>query len=429
MDASGYWDQSSYDENPGHNPNQSQASQLPEIVYQGTIPDHEIRHSLAHARSGGHSHSSSTSSYQGSTHNHAHFFELDEEDEDSDHIGNQRQIVVDDTTGDSHLAHQPASAPVPGHQHLQGDLVNEPPNPEQASRIYYNKGLAELESLQLLDLSPLANWKLSSAKQGCGLEQLREDSPDSFWQSDGSNGNSNPNANPAALANNHLPHPHTITIQFAKKVSLERISIFTNFLLDESYTPSKIRIMAGSSDGWDLAEVCTVTFNKPVGWSHIIFNGIRDDGVLKCFIVKIVILANHQDGKDSHIRAIRCFGKKTVQSTRALTAVSSAATGVGPNDFLKDLSHMSGLSNVSGLSLNTHNYLGTSLGSVVEEATRSYDVGSSYAPLASLDESVAKDDGEELDAETSRILGNVNEVIGYNTGFQTIQLKSLSSIR
>ena len=27
------------------------------------------------------------------------------------------------------------------------------------------------------------------------------------------------------------------------------------------------------------------------------------------FLIKIIILANHQEGKDSHIRAIRCFGK------------------------------------------------------------------------------------------------------------------------
>ena len=65
-----------------------------------------------------------------------------------------------------------------------------------SAKIYYQKGIEELESLQLLDLSPLANWKLSSFKQGFGLSQLREDSPDSYWQSDGSNGS---NANSVRL--------------------------------------------------------------------------------------------------------------------------------------------------------------------------------------------------------------------------------------
>ena len=223
------------------------------------------------------------------------------------------------------------------------------PTLEQIQRVYYTKGLQMLDSLQLIDLSPLANWKLSSSKQEFSLSQLRDDSSDSYWQSDGSNGSNNINAtNGNAITNNQLANPHSITIQFSKKVSLERISIFTNFSADESYTPSKIRILAGTSDDWDLSEVCTVNFNKPIGWSHIIFNAIRDDGVLKCFTVKLVILANHQDGKDTRIRAVRCFGKKS-------TAVKPPVKDVAPpslvGDILKDLNLTSGFSNASGLLL------------------------------------------------------------------------------
>ena len=73
------------------------------------------------------------------------------------------------------------------------------PSLEQIQRVYYSKGLQELEELQLFDLSPLATWKLSSWKQGFGLKQLRDDSPDSYWQSDGSNtgnsGNDDNNSN------------------------------------------------------------------------------------------------------------------------------------------------------------------------------------------------------------------------------------------
>lgn len=260
------------------------------------------------------------------------------------------------------------------------------PSLEQIQRVYYTRGLEELESLQLLDLSPLANWKLSSFKQGCGLTQLRDDSPDTLWQSDGSNGNQNSSNN--GLNNNQLSNPHSVTIQFSKKVSLERISIFTNFSLDESYTPSKIKIMAGSS-GWDLTEVCTVNFNKPIGWSHIIFNGIRSDGVLKCFIVKLIILANHQDGKDSHIRAIRCFGKKSLKQPNITNSNS-----ILPNNTTEiDASMLSGLTNQSGILLNH------------------------------------RDKVPELDDDSNKILGNVDDIIGFNSGFQSIELKSVSSIR
>lgn len=272
------------------------------------------------------------------------------------------------------------------------DEMNEngQPNLEQIQRLYYTKGLEELESLQLLDLSPLANWKLSSFKQGFGLKQLRDDSPDTYWQSDGSNDNSggNTNNNNNNTQNSQLSQPHSVTIQFSKKVSLERISIFTNFLLDESYTPSKIKIMAGSSDGWDLTEVCTVNFNKPIGWSHMIFNAMRTDGVLKCFTVKLIVLANHQDGKDSHIRAIRCFGKKS----------SNVAGSTDVNDVsISNLSTMNGKSSLSAISLNNHSFVGN-------------------------------DSDEDLDKQTAQILGNVSETLG-TSGFQSLNLRSVSSIR
>ncbi|CAG89911.2 DEHA2F26400p [Debaryomyces hansenii CBS767] len=292
------------------------------------------------------------------------------------------------------------------------------PTLEQIQRVYYTKGLQMLDSLQLIDLSPLANWKLSSSKQEFSLSQLRDDSSDSYWQSDGSNGSNNINAtNGNAITNNQLANPHSITIQFSKKVSLERISIFTNFSADESYTPSKIRILAGTSDDWDLSEVCTVNFNKPIGWSHIIFNAIRDDGVLKCFTVKLVILANHQDGKDTRIRAVRCFGKKS-------TAVKPPVKDVAPpslvGDILKDLNLTSGFSNASGLSLNNQ------IVQNLSDNPISFTHKSSIDLIDDGDDDIRDDDS---DKETNKILNNVSEVIGFNSGFQSVELSSISSIR
>lgn len=297
------------------------------------------------------------------------------------------------------------------------------PTLEQIQRVYYTKGLQMLDSLQLIDVSPLANWKLSSFKQEFGLNQLRDDSSDSYWQSDGSNETNNINAaNGNAITNNQLANPHSITIQFSKRVSLERISIFTNFSADESYTPSKIKIMAGNSDDWDLSEVCTVNFNKPIGWSHIIFNAIRKDGVLKCFTVKLVILANHQDGKDTRIRAVRCFGKKSVI---AKPIMNEPTPGVG--DILKDLNLTSGFSNASGVLLNNQ---------MIQNIS---DNQTSYANKSSADLTYDGDgdgDGDddlilndEMDGETNKILNNVSEVIGFNSGFQSLELSSISSIR
>ncbi|CAH6721160.1 hypothetical protein CLIB1444_05S04896 [[Candida] jaroonii] len=297
----------------------------------------------------------------------------------------------------------------------RSDIVNDQPTVEQIQRVYYTKGLEELESLKLLDLSPLANWKLSSFKPGFAINQLRDDTPDSYWQSDGSNGsnNNNSNNNSGVITNNQLSNPHSITIQFSKRVSLERISIFTNYNLDESYTPSKIKIMAGSSDGWDLSEVCTVNFNKPVGWSHIIFNGIRNDGVLKCFMVKLIILANHQDGKDTHIRALKCFGKKLSVSNQ-LPHHSHSLTN---EEILKDLSLTSAISN-SGFSNSAFSNSGFSMNSMNHSIDFSRNI--------THDE---EDEDQPMDKNVAKYLNNASNVIGFNTGFQSLPLKSVSNIR
>lgn len=266
---------------------------------------------------------------------------------------------------------------------------NNQPSMEEIQNLYYTKGLEELESLQLLDLLPLATWKLSSFKQGFGLEQLRNDSPNTYWQSDGSTENNMERSNSDGM---HLNYPHSVNLQFAKKVSLERISIFTNYQLDESYTPLKIRIMAGGSN-WDLTEVCVVSLDKPIGWSHIIFKGVRGDGLLKCFVVKIIISANHQDGKDSHIRAIRCFGKKTA---------STAEPHMGY--ILRDTS-LSSHTSVSGILLNHE----------LKLRTESMDSD--------------EEDHDGTDSATTRILLNVTDVLGFNTGFDSLELQSIASIR
>ncbi|PVH22277.1 hypothetical protein CXQ85_005304 [Candidozyma haemuli] len=245
---------------------------------------------------------------------------------------------------DDVLEHNIRSTEHEGYQdNSQAEVSHEPPSLEQQQHTYYKNGQKDLEDLQLLDLSPLATWKLSSFKKGYGIPQLRADTPDLYWQSDGSSGN---NMEHQTNDGGQLSHPHSITLQFSKKVSLERICIFTNYQLDESYTPSKIKVMAGGSI-WDLTDVCVVKLEKPIGWSHIVFNGVRADGLLKCFVVRIIVLANHQDGKDSHIRAVRCLGKKSHSSMVYEPAADKA---------LKQQSVASGFTSVSGISLNNHSF-------------------------------------------------------------------------
>lgn len=55
---------------------------------------------------------------------------------------------------------------------------------------------------------------------GFGVEQLRDDCLDTYWQSDG-------------------PQPHLVNIQFRRKTTIQDVWIYADYKADESYTPSR----------------------------------------------------------------------------------------------------------------------------------------------------------------------------------------------
>jgi anaphase-promoting complex subunit 10 len=79
------------------------------------------------------------------------------------------------------------------------------------------------------------------------------------------------------------PQPHFITVEFPRKVAVQvklyhirssielnhhhtqKISIYLNYLSDDSYTPSTLAIRAGTGPS-DLQDVRVVTLDKPDGW-------------------------------------------------------------------------------------------------------------------------------------------------------------------
>nr|XP_045084639.1 anaphase-promoting complex subunit 10-like [Aegilops tauschii subsp. strangulata] len=93
-----------------------------------------------------------------------------------------------------------------------------------------------------------------SCKPRNGVASLRDDSLDTYWQSDGA-------------------QPHLVNIQFQKKVQLQLVVLYVDLKLDESYTPSKISIRAG--DGFHNLKVVT-----PSTAIHRRFNNVQ--GLLIC---------------------------------------------------------------------------------------------------------------------------------------------------
>ncbi|EGC31404.1 hypothetical protein DICPUDRAFT_39988 [Dictyostelium purpureum] len=140
-----------------------------------------------------------------------------------------------------------------------------------------------------VEIGKLASWSVSSAKPGSGVEQLRDNNAETYWQSD-------------------AQQPHNITIQFPKKCFIENILLYCNYKLDESYTPQKISIKAGTLLH-DLQEIITTELEEPIGWINIPLC-LSNGGPLKANLLQISILSNLKNGRDTHIRQIKVYGKK-----------------------------------------------------------------------------------------------------------------------
>ena len=77
---------------------------------------------------------------------------------------------------------------------------------------------------------------ISTAKSANGVEQLRDNNIQTFWQSDGT-------------------APHLINIQFTKKVSVCSVCLHMDYSADESYTAKKLSIPADQHDLFDVAGI------------------------------------------------------------------------------------------------------------------------------------------------------------------------------
>ncbi|PLW18245.1 hypothetical protein PCANC_01439 [Puccinia coronata f. sp. avenae] len=168
-----------------------------------------------------------------------------------------------------------------------------------------------------IDLGDLGLWSVSSAKPGFGVENLRDDSVHTLWQSEG-------------------PQPHFIRVEFPKKTIVTQISIFVDVTLDDSYTPCKLSISLGTFKQ-DLQVVKIIELINPRGWHHIRLvdreeeepgddedSDDSDSGfVAKGHLFQVAILANHLNGKDTHIRCLKILGPRSQNKQRW--------DGFGPN--------------------------------------------------------------------------------------------------
>jgi anaphase-promoting complex subunit 10 len=94
-------------------------------------------------------------------------------------------------------------------------------------------------------------------------------------------------------------------------VSILSIRIYLDFLADESYTPTRITLLAGTGYH-DLIPFSELSFDKPAGWIDVPLEhvgGGRDGRTLRAFLVQVRIMENHQNGKDTHVRGLKVFAR------------------------------------------------------------------------------------------------------------------------
>lgn len=148
-----------------------------------------------------------------------------------------------------------------------------------------------------------ATWSLSSCKPGFGVEQLRDDNFETYWQSDGQ-------------------LPHLVNIQFKRKTTVSSVAIYTDFRHDESYTPSKVSVRCGTNFN-DLQEIEVVELNEPSGWVKVPLKDLNDR-LVRSFMVQIAVIANHQQGRDTHVRQIKVYSPVDNQPVTTLKPANLA---------------------------------------------------------------------------------------------------------
>ena len=203
-----------------------------------------------------------------------------------------------------------------------GDAANTTLGADNAMTIQAVPNLDSLYGLREIGREALC-WQLSSAKPGNGVEQIRDQSTDTYWQSDGQT------------------QPHLIQVHFARRVAISHVCLYLDYNLDESYTPKTISIQFGMTTH-DLmpaiADATTIELNEPNGWCIIPLTSPPDPlddldedptesaprRIVRAHMIQIEICAMHQNGRDTHVRQIQLYGPRSAKPSNMFQAEPDA---------------------------------------------------------------------------------------------------------
>lgn len=140
----------------------------------------------------------------------------------------------------------------------------------------------------MVEIGRQAAWSVSSAKTGHGLELLRDNDLDTYWQYVLYSFNLHIASSPTIMpprkptpplpslvfcfcfipfARSDGPSPHVVNMQFEKRTSIRQVSFFRD-KQDESYTPLRVSIRGGTNHQ-DLKELYSLDVEEATGWVNI----------------------------------------------------------------------------------------------------------------------------------------------------------------
>eukprot|EP00299_Pterocystis_sp_00344_P014534 c7208_g1_i2.p1 GENE.c7208_g1_i2~~c7208_g1_i2.p1 ORF type:complete len:115 (+),score=4.97 c7208_g1_i2:209-553(+) len=90
-------------------------------------------------------------------------------------------------------------------------------------------------------------------------------------------------------------------------MTIHSILLYLDFDQDESYTPQKLHLRAGSH--WqDLQQIMSFEFLEPKGWVTL---PVSENGsCIRAHMIQVVSTQNHQSGRDVHVRQARALGPR-----------------------------------------------------------------------------------------------------------------------
>ncbi|XP_037018260.1 anaphase-promoting complex subunit 10 isoform X2 [Artibeus jamaicensis] len=95
------------------------------------------------------------------------------------------------------------------------------------------------------------------------------------------------------------------SVRSRRKTTVKTLCIYADYKSDESYTPSKISVRVGNNFH-NLQEIRQLELVEPSGWIHVPLTDNHKKPT-RTFMIQIAVLANHQNGRDTHMRQIKIY--------------------------------------------------------------------------------------------------------------------------